>query len=221
MSYSARVKGNLPTMRQYNKEDAVKQDDVDVDVSDDDDPFNPPAMELVQDSEENEDEIDGNGDDSEDDDVSDNSESDKEMDVRENTKNTEEVDVGDNETSSAIPRVNVVVADVQSPDVRSPVPVEEKGAKLDNGKPFIAAIRNNDEINGIRLPGTNKGTRVSAFADDTTAILSEESSVPHVIKIAESYGKASGAKLNLLKSTVLPIGNWDETNVHSVYSVAT
>ncbi|XP_064595695.1 uncharacterized protein LOC135462212 [Liolophura sinensis] len=121
-------------MRQYNKEDAVKQDDVDVDVSDDDDPFNAPARELVQDSEENEDEIDGNGDDSADDDVSDDSESDKEMDVRENTKNTEEVDVGDNETSSAIPRVkNVVVADVHAPDVRSPVPVEEKRAKLDNG----------------------------------------------------------------------------------------
>ncbi|XP_064614670.1 uncharacterized protein LOC135478324 [Liolophura sinensis] len=125
-------------MRQYNKEDAVKQDDIDVDVSDDEDPFNAPAMELVQDSEENEDEIDGNGDDSADEDVSDDSESDKEMDVRENTKNTEEVDVGDNETSSAIPRVkNVVVADVHAPDVRSPVPVEEKRAKLDNGRSFI------------------------------------------------------------------------------------
>ncbi|XP_064595901.1 uncharacterized protein LOC135462607 [Liolophura sinensis] len=135
MSYAARVKGNLPTMRRYNKEDAVKQDNIDIDVSDDEDLFNAPAMELVQDSEENEDEIDGNGDDSADEDLSDDSESDKEMDVRENTKNTEEVDVGDNETSSAFPRVkNVVVADVHAPDVSSPVPVEEKRAKLDNGK---------------------------------------------------------------------------------------
>ena len=61
------------------------------------------------------------------------------------------------------------------------------------------------EIKGIRLPDGSAVTH-SLFADDTKVILSNVNEIPVMMKILHRYGRASGAKINLSKSSLLAIG---------------
>ena len=59
-------------------------------------------------------------------------------------------------------------------------------------------IRNNPNIHGIRSP-QDKEVKISQFADDTTLLLTDESSITETFKVFDRYERASGAKINRAK----------------------
>ena len=57
-------------------------------------------------------------------------------------------------------------------------------------------IRNNPNIHGIRVPQSDKEVKMSQFADDTTLLLTDDSSITETFKVFDHYERASGAKIN-------------------------
>ena len=72
-------------------------------------------------------------------------------------------------------------------------------------EPFLNLIQSNNQINGYKLPG---GTRLkcSAYADDTSYIISSENEIQEIVEGYEKFRKAAGAKINLEKTEILKIG---------------
>jgi hypothetical protein len=62
------------------------------------------------------------------------------------------------------------------------------------------AIKWNDDITGIKLPGEPGGeeleTKISMFADDTKLFNKDERSVEQSVDILSKYEKASGSRIN-------------------------
>ena len=77
-------------------------------------------------------------------------------------------------------------------------------------EPMAQTFRKSDEIEGIKLnPGENESeVRVASFADDTQLFHRSEKSIKSGFNILKTYGKASGAKLNMKKTKGLYIGRW-------------
>jgi len=75
---------------------------------------------------------------------------------------------------------------------------------------MAAAIRNNPNIQGIKLPSHENRfleTRISQFVDDTQLFCKNEASLPHLFSNLANYEQASGAKMNKTKTTGLLIGS--------------
>jgi hypothetical protein len=72
-------------------------------------------------------------------------------------------------------------------------------------EPLACALRNNSTVNGIDLPD-GKELLYSGYADDTTLFLSSLEDLHKCVSIFNIYSKYSGMKLNLSKSTVIPLG---------------
>ena len=71
-------------------------------------------------------------------------------------------------------------------------------------EPMANAIRKNASIRGIPIPhGTAK---IQMFADDTIFYCGAPGDVPRIIETLQLYSEASGAKPNLNKTEILPIG---------------
>jgi ribonuclease HI len=79
-------------------------------------------------------------------------------------------------------------------------------------EPLAAAIRNSADITGILIPGTKKHLKVKLFADDTTVFLSETDSVSTVQTLLGEWCEVSGAKFNIEKTEVIPLGNLTQRN---------
>jgi exonuclease III len=73
---------------------------------------------------------------------------------------------------------------------------------------FAEKVRNDPDITGIPLPGTNKSVTISQYADDTNLFLRELFSVKKVIKLMDLFGSASGSKLNHDKCWGIWLGAW-------------
>ena len=83
------------------------------------------------------------------------------------------------------------------------------------GEPLAASIRRNPKIVGISLPNRNGPdieTKVNMFADDTQLINKTEESIEETFKTLEIYEKASGAKMNLVKTVGMYLGKWRNKN---------
>ena len=78
-------------------------------------------------------------------------------------------------------------------------------------EPLACAIRENDEIQGLKLP-RNKSAKLNMFADDTQLFNKTETSILNTFKTLKSYEKASGSKINKNKTVVLYIGRWKNKN---------
>ena len=65
-------------------------------------------------------------------------------------------------------------------------------------------------IMGINIPNQKEQIRISQYADDSNFFLKRQESVENVLKFFENLNKATGATINLEKTTVLPI-NTDNT----------
>lgn len=74
--------------------------------------------------------------------------------------------------------------------------------------PFIRRLAGNGKIRGLPLPGVEV-VRVFAYADDVSVFLKDSDSIGEVVRDFQCYSSLSGAKLNVDKSTVLPIGVGD------------
>lgn len=76
-------------------------------------------------------------------------------------------------------------------------------------EPFAVAVREDQNIEGLQLPGSGGSTvKISQYADDTTLFLSTEYSWMWALQVIERFALASGSKLNLTKSTVKFFGTW-------------
>ena len=75
-------------------------------------------------------------------------------------------------------------------------------------KPLAASIRSSS-IRGINIPNLEENAVASLFADDTTVILTEHDSFSDLVKILDKWCEVSGAKFNVQKTKIIPIGTKD------------
>ena len=72
---------------------------------------------------------------------------------------------------------------------------------------FGQAVRTCQAIEGIKLPG-GRTVKIAQYADDNTCIATTEIGIHAALEIFETYGAASGAKLNASKTKGLWMGRW-------------
>lgn len=73
-------------------------------------------------------------------------------------------------------------------------------------EPLACLIRNNPDIHGLDIPCLVKKLIIKLFADDTELYLSKHDRLDIVHKILDLWCKASGAKFNIEKTEIIPIG---------------
>ena len=81
-------------------------------------------------------------------------------------------------------------------------------------EPFAHKIRNLDDIKGFKLPGSNSEVKLSLYADDSTALLTSDSSVRKYFYWVKLFGQISGAKINYDKSKGMYLGKWKTRSDH-------
>ena len=81
-------------------------------------------------------------------------------------------------------------------------------------EPFAHKIRNLDDIKGFKLPGSNSEVKLSLYADDSTALLTSDSSVRKYFYWVKLFGQVSGAKINYDKSKGMYLGKWKTRSDH-------
>ena len=69
-------------------------------------------------------------------------------------------------------------------------------------------LRSAPGIVGVQLPNSAQELRVSGYTDDTTVVISTDSSLAAVFEVYHEYELGSGAKLNRTKSKGLSLGAW-------------
>ena len=75
-------------------------------------------------------------------------------------------------------------------------------------EPLLEKIRQNPRIQGVIIPGGRK-IIVLAFADDTNFFPRNRTSIDLIMLEFDSFGKASGSKINENKTQLLPLGSWN------------
>ena len=73
-------------------------------------------------------------------------------------------------------------------------------------EPLAANIHNSD-IKGINVPNLEESMKVSLFADNTTVILAESNSFSGLTTLLQQWCSISGAKFNIEKTEVIPVGS--------------
>ncbi|KAM4012230.1 LOW QUALITY PROTEIN: uncharacterized protein ACNLHF_001170 [Anomaloglossus baeobatrachus] len=74
---------------------------------------------------------------------------------------------------------------------------------------FAEAIRRNGEIRGITAPGPDRfEVKCSLYMDDVTVFCADRRSVDTLVQTCETFGRASGAKVNCGKSEAMLFGDW-------------
>lgn len=61
-------------------------------------------------------------------------------------------------------------------------------------------FRNDQQISGVKFPGTSTLFKLSLYADDSLAVCTCDASIERVLHWCSLYGGASGAKLNIQKA---------------------
>lgn len=72
-------------------------------------------------------------------------------------------------------------------------------------EPLACAIRGNEKIRGVPLPGVLK---ISQYADDTVLYLEDDGSVREMIRTIQTFESAVGSKVNEEKSKYKFLGRW-------------
>ena len=73
-------------------------------------------------------------------------------------------------------------------------------------EPLACKLRNCAELKGLAIPGVENKLIVNLFADDTTIYLSSHDRFDTVEKLLASWCEVSGAKFNIEKTEIIPIG---------------
>ena len=73
-------------------------------------------------------------------------------------------------------------------------------------EPLACRLRSDPRLQGLNIPGTENKLITSLFADDTNIYLSENDRMDDVQSILKEWCIASGAKFNIEKTEVIPIG---------------
>ncbi|KAA1469622.1 hypothetical protein DENSPDRAFT_773523, partial [Dentipellis sp. KUC8613] len=67
-------------------------------------------------------------------------------------------------------------------------------------------LRHSPDIHGFQIPGLDRQVLISLFADDTALYLNENTNYHSVQQILDRWCRASGAKFNINKTEIIPIG---------------
>ena len=73
---------------------------------------------------------------------------------------------------------------------------------------FARKIRNDNQIHGLKLPGTHDTIKISLYADDNTLILTDRQSIFKSFNIIELFEYASGSKINRDKTHGIWMSKW-------------
>lgn len=73
-------------------------------------------------------------------------------------------------------------------------------------EPLACRIRSDDNIKGFEIPGIEEKIIINLYADDTNLFLNKEDSLDYVHMTLEEWCRASGAKFNIGKTEIVPIG---------------
>ena len=71
---------------------------------------------------------------------------------------------------------------------------------------MASRIRTDNNVMGIKIFGTEH--KISQFADDTTLLLSNLTSVQNSLTLVDQFGSISGLSLNVEKTKALWLGPW-------------
>jgi hypothetical protein len=74
-------------------------------------------------------------------------------------------------------------------------------------EPLACALRNSTKLSGYNIPGIINKTIVNMYADDTTIFLRKQDKYKDLEQLLGKWCLASGAKFNLEKTEILPIGS--------------
>ncbi len=75
-------------------------------------------------------------------------------------------------------------------------------------EPLATLVKRDNEIRRIQIPYGGISI-IHQYADDTTFTVKDIESINRVMKHMETYGKASGAKINVDKSEIMSVGGVD------------
>ncbi len=75
-------------------------------------------------------------------------------------------------------------------------------------EPLATLIKRDKEIRGIQMPYGGMSI-IHQYADDTTFTVKDIGGIHRILKHMETYGKASGAKINVDKSEIMSVGGVD------------
>jgi hypothetical protein len=73
-------------------------------------------------------------------------------------------------------------------------------------EPLACKLRNDSTIEGLTIPGLEEKVLINLFADDTTLYLNKNDSFDQVERILCQWCKVLGAKFNIEKTEIIPIG---------------
>ena len=79
-------------------------------------------------------------------------------------------------------------------------------------EPLACKIRNDPDIKGLKLPGIADPIKAKFFADDTSVYLNKEDSFDHLQTVLREWCHVSGARFNIEKTEVVPIGTMRHRN---------
>jgi len=74
-------------------------------------------------------------------------------------------------------------------------------------EPLANLLRKNDQLSGFDIPGTDEKLITTLFADDTTVYLSQDDLFDDLTDTLNLWCKASGARFNVSKTEIIPIGS--------------
>jgi len=73
-------------------------------------------------------------------------------------------------------------------------------------EPLACCIRSDQNIKGIMVPGIENTIKIKLFADDTNLFLNKDDRLDHVQEILNQWCKVSGARFNIEKMEIIPMG---------------
>ena len=85
-------------------------------------------------------------------------------------------------------------------------------------EPLACMTRNDEMIKGLLIPGLQTPIKINLFANDTNIYLSEEDNLTYVQNTLHDWCQVSGAKFNLEKTEIIPIGSeeYRERTIHTL-----
>jgi len=73
-------------------------------------------------------------------------------------------------------------------------------------KPLACWIHADPNIKGIEIPGIENVIKITLFVDNTNLFLSKDNQLDHIQQILDKWCKASGARFNIEKTEIIPVG---------------
>jgi hypothetical protein len=87
-------------------------------------------------------------------------------------------------------------------------------------EPLACKIRNSEDIDRLTIPGLKSRIKVNLFVDDMTLYLSKDNRMDKVESILKAWCKVSGAKFNMEKTEIIPMGSTAHRDrIHATWKI--